>query len=70
MIAKRAYLIGDTYTIRGPLKAAGWKWDAEKKAWYMDADWDNEAHVAMRVHALPGVRNRGSYSVELQSLDA
>lgn len=66
---KRAYLVGDTYTIRAALKAGGWKWDASRKAWYMDGEWASEEHVAMRVHALPGVRNRGSYSVELQSLD-
>ena len=66
---KRAYLVGDTYCIRGALKSAGCKWDVQKKAWYMDGEWDDEAHVMRRVRGFAGVRNRGSFSVELQPLD-
>ena len=67
---KRAYLVGDTYKIRAGLKYGGWKWDAGRKAWYKDGEWEDKEHVARCVHLLPGVRNRckGSYSVELQSL--
>ena len=66
---KRAYLIGDTFCIKNALKAAGCKWDPGRKAWYKDFEWDDEAHVKMWVHGRPGVRNRGSYSIELQPLD-
>ena len=65
---KRAYLVGDTYTIRAALKAGGWKWDPDRKAWYKDGEWESKDDVAMRVRLLPGVRNRGSFSVELQPL--
>ena len=65
---KRAYLIGDTYCIRGALKSAGCKWDPGRKAWYMDAAWADEAHVMRRVRGFAGVRNRGSFEVELQPL--
>ena len=65
---KRAYLLGDTYCVRGALKSAGCKWDAQKKAWYMDGEWDDESHVMRRVRGLAGVRNRGSFEVELQPL--
>ena len=65
---KRAYLLGGTYCVRGALKAGGWKWDKAKKAWYMDGEWDDEAHVMRRVRGLAGVRNRGTFSVELQPL--
>ena len=66
---KRAYLIGDTFCIKNALKAAGCKWDPEKKAWYKDFEWDDEAHVIMWARLRPGVRNRGSFEVELQPLD-
>jgi hypothetical protein len=66
---KRAYLLGETYTIRAALKAGGWKWDASRKAWYKDAAWEDPGSVEMWVRLLPGVRNRGSFSVELQPLD-
>jgi len=66
---KRAYLLGDTYCVRGSIKAGGWRWDPGRKAWYMDGEWDDEAHVMRRVRGLAGVRNRGSFSVELQPLD-
>ena len=66
---KRAYLIGDTFCIKNALKAAGCKWDPGRKAWYKDFEWDDEAHVAMWVHGRPGIRNRGSYSIELVELN-
>jgi hypothetical protein len=65
---KRAYLLGDTYCIKGSIKAGGWRWDPGRKAWYMDGEWDDEAHVMRRVRGLAGVRNRGSFEVELQPL--
>ena len=65
---KRAYLLGDTYCIRGALKDARWKWEPGRKAWYKDGEWDDEAHVARSVRLLAGVRNRGSFEVELQPL--
>ena len=68
-IRKRAYLLGDTYCIKGSIKAGGWRWDPGRKAWYMDGEWDDEAHVMRRVRGLAGVRNRGSFEVELQPLD-
>ena len=66
---KRAYLLGDTYCIRGALKDARWKWEPGRKAWYKDGEWEDEADVTMSVRLLPGVRNRGSFEVELQPLD-
>ena len=65
---KRAYLLGDTYCIRGALKDARWKWEPGRKAWYKDGEWEDEADVTMSVRLLPGVRNRGSFEVELQPL--
>ena len=65
---KRAYLLGDTYCIRGAIKAGGWKWHPGRKAWYKDAAWGDADDVTMSVRLLPGVRNRGSFEVELQPL--
>ena len=65
---KRAYLLGDTYCIRGAIKAGGWKWHPGRKAWYKDAAWEDADDVTMYVRLLPGVRNRGSFEVELQPL--
>ena len=67
-IRKRAYLLGDTYCIRGALKDARWKWEPGRKAWYKDAAWGDADDVTMSVRLLPGVRNRGSFEVELQPL--
>jgi hypothetical protein len=33
-----AYLSGDTYPIREAIRARGWRWDAERKAWYLMLD--------------------------------
>ena len=65
---KRAYLLGDTYCIRGALKDARWKWEPGRKAWYKDGEWKDAADVVTSVRLLAGVRNRGSFSVELQPL--
>ena len=65
---KRAYLLGDTYCIRGALKDARWKWEPGRKAWYKDGEWKDAADVVASVRLLAGVRNRGSFSVELQPL--
>ena len=65
---KRAYLLGDTYCIKNALKSFKWKWNQERKAWYFDWEWEDEADVMMWVRGLPGVRNRGTFSVELQPL--
>ena len=67
-IRKRAYLLGDTYCIRGALKDARWKWEPGRKAWYKDGEWKDAADVVASVRLLAGVRNRGSFSVELQPL--
>lgn len=66
---KTAILTGDTYSYRTQLKAHGWRWDADRKAWTLDVDADaTEADVISRdVRALSGIRNRGDFSVEFDS---
>lgn len=34
-VARRTYLRGDTFPVRGLLKAAGCHWDREEQAWWM-----------------------------------
>ena len=68
-MTKRAYLIGEgTYTIRAALKRGGWRWDGEKKAWFKDAAWEDPGDVERWVRLLPGVRNRGSFSVQIEEM--
>jgi hypothetical protein len=43
---RRHYLVGDTYPIRGAIKAAGCRWDAEAKAWWSGKRETAEALVA------------------------
>ena len=62
---KLAVLTGDTFRFKSILKANGWKWDAARTAWTLADDWSDEAHVMRRVRGYAGIRNRGTFSVEL-----
>ena len=56
---KTALLTGDTFMVRAKLQGAGWKWDADRKAYTMAVESDyTEDGVVCQVRAIGGVRNR------------
>lgn len=65
---RRAYLTGDTYMVREQLAAGGWRWDAQRKAYWRDAAWTDDADVIDRVRLLPGVRNRGTFRATIEAI--
>jgi len=49
---RRAFLKGDTYNYRGTLNG-NWRWDTDKKVWWRDGGWENEAQIR-EYYARPG----------------
>lgn len=64
-----ARLTGDTYRFRGILKEYGWKWCSIYECWEKEADWMSAEEVERVVRSYPGIRNRGSFSVEFVDAD-
>lgn len=62
---KTAYVTGDTFRFKAQLKSNGWKWDADRRAWYMTDNWTSEGHVESRIRGYGGIRNRGNFIIEL-----
>jgi len=56
------------YDIKDQLKKDGWKWDAGQKAWieYFSDDMTAE-DVERYVRQIPGIRNRGDFSIDVTS---
>lgn len=56
---KIATVTGDTFTVRGKLSGAGWKWNPELKGWQKDvpAVWD-AGQVESDIRSIGGIRNR------------
>lgn len=63
---RTAVLTGDTFPVKGILKANGWKYDADRKAWTLADDWDDKAHVIRRVRSYGGIRNRGNFAATIE----
>lgn len=54
------------FTIKDALKKYGFQWDAKRKVWTYTSDWKDEAEVKTVVKRIPGVGNRGNYTITLE----
>ena len=64
-----AYLTGSgAYLCRAILKDKGWRWDADRKAWYKTAEWEDEADVIATVRSYGGIRNRGTFAATIEMI--
>lgn len=66
IMTKKAYLTGDTFRVKSILKDHGWKWDADKKAWWKEGEWASESQVITTIRCYGGIRNRGRFEAELE----
>lgn len=64
---KLAILTGDTFQVRARLKDY-WTWDARRKVWTLPVDDTDTPETIMRqyVRNLPGIRNRGDFTVMIE----
>lgn len=65
---RRAYLRGDTYHVRAPLKEHGWRWDPDEKVWWKDAEWDDEGDVIRTIRGYAHIRNRGHFTASIHAI--
>lgn len=68
-MTKIAILTGTTFEFRNQLKSQ-WDWDSVRKSWTMPVETGDTPESIIRdfVRSIPGIRNRGRFTVRIETV--